>query len=95
MAKTPVSAGDLAAGLCASLEQDPGDGSSLRVALGEVARAQGMMKISRETGLAREALYRALSDRGNPELATVLKVLKALGLQLSIRPAKARRTRRA
>jgi probable addiction module antidote protein len=64
------------------------------VALGDVARAHGMMRIARETGLAREALYRALSGKGNPELATVLRVLKALGLQLSIRPAKARNSRR-
>ena len=81
--------------LNASLDADPGDGSRLRVALGEIARAQGMMKISRETGLAREALYRALSERGNPELATVLRVLKALGLQVAIKPARARRRRRA
>jgi probable addiction module antidote protein len=81
--------------LNASLDADPGDGSRLRVALGEIARAQGMMKISRETGLAREALYRALSERGNPELATVLRVLKALGLQVAIKPARARRRRQA
>ena len=43
----------------------------------------------------REALYRALSERGNPELATVLRVLKALGLQVAIKPARARRRRRA
>ncbi len=80
--------------LSEALDADSGDGSRLRVALGEVARAHGMMKISRETGLAREALYRALSEKGNPELATVLRVLKALGLQMGIRPAKARRSRR-
>ena len=53
-----------------------------------------MMRISRDTGLAREALYRALSATGNPELATVLKVLKALGLELSVRPRPARRRAR-
>lgn len=80
--------------LDAALAADPGDGSRLRVALGEIARSRGMMRISRETGLAREALYRALSEKGNPELATVLRVLKALGLQVAIRPLKTRRSRR-
>ena len=93
-ARTPVSTADLAVYLTEALDGDPGDGSRLRVALGEVARAYGMMQVSRETGLAREALYRALSEKGNPELATVLRVLKALGLQMGIRPANARRSRR-
>ena len=92
--RTPASTADLAAYLSAALVGDPGDGSRLRVALGEMARAHGMMKISRETGLAREALYRALSEKGNPEFATVLRVLKALGLQMGIRQAKARRSPR-
>ena len=93
-ARTPVSTAELAVYLSGALDADSGDGSRLRVALGEVARAHGMMKISRETGLAREALYRALSEKGNPELTTVLRVLKALGLQMGIRPAKARPSRR-
>ena len=51
-------------------------------ALGVIARAKGMSQIARDTGLARESLYRALSDAGNPEFSTVLKVVRALGLQL-------------
>ncbi len=52
-------------------------------ALGAVARARGgMAQLAQETGLSREALYRALSDSGNPELATVLKVMRALGIRL-------------
>jgi probable addiction module antidote protein len=53
-------------------------------ALGAVARARGgMTELSRKTGIAREALYRALSATGNPELATILKVMKALGIRLT------------
>lgn len=51
-------------------------------ALGDIARAKGMSQIARETGLARENLYKALSSEGNPEFATVLKVVRALGLRL-------------
>ncbi len=41
-----------------------------------------MAKVASQTGLSRESLYRALSEEGNPELATVLKVMDALGLRL-------------
>lgn len=53
-------------------------------ALGVVARAKGMTSIARETGLTRESLYKALSAEGNPEFATVLAVLRALRLRLSV-----------
>ena len=56
-------------------------------ALGAIARARGMTRISRETGLSRESLYRALSAEGNPEFATVLRIIEALGLRLSAEPA--------
>ncbi len=51
-------------------------------ALGVIARAQGMTKLARDTGLSREGLYKALSADGNPEFATVMKVINALGLRL-------------
>lgn len=73
---------DVAAYLEAVLAE--GDGNLLAAALGDVARARGMTRLARETGLAREALYRALSQDGNPELATLTKVLRALGLRLSV-----------
>ncbi len=66
----------------ACLEEDPGDGSLVRAALGDIARARGMSQLARDTGLAREGLYKALSAEGNPEFATVMKVIKALGLRL-------------
>jgi probable addiction module antidote protein len=55
-------------------------------ALGVVARARGMSEVAREAGVSRESLYLALSADGNPEFATVLKVMRALGLQLSAAP---------
>lgn len=68
--------------LNASLDSDPGDGSLIRAALGDIARARGMSRVSRAAGLSREGLYRALSDDGNPEFATVMRVMRALGLHL-------------
>ena len=55
-------------------------------ALGVVARARGMSEVAREAGVSRESLYRSLSTDGNPEFATVLRVIRALGLRLSVTP---------
>ncbi len=63
---------------------EDGDPALIAHALGIVARAKGMTKIARATGLGRESLYKALSPGGNPELATVLKVMHALGLKLKV-----------
>ena len=68
--------------LDAVLDED--DPAFLAAALGDVARAKGMTQIARETGLGRESLYKALSDQGNPEFGTVLKVMRALGLKLHV-----------
>ena len=68
----------------AALEE--GDPALVAAALGAIARAKGMSEIARETGLGRESLYKALSAEGNPEFATVLKVVKALGLRLHATP---------
>lgn len=73
---------DMAAYLDACFEEDPGDGSLIRAALNDIARAQGMTQIARDTGLGRESLYKALGNSGNPEFATIIKVMKALGLKL-------------
>lgn len=51
--------------------------------LGTVARARNMSKLSRDVGMSRPALYRALSGEGNPEFATIMKVLHALGIKLT------------
>ena len=71
---------DMAAYLEAALEEE--DPALVAAALGDIARAKGMTQIARETGLGRESLYKALSPEGNPELATLLKVVRALGLRL-------------
>ena len=71
---------DMAAYLEAALED--GDPALVVAALGDIARSKGLTHIARETGLGRESLYKALSIEGNPEFATVLKVMQALGLRL-------------
>ena len=75
---------DMAAYLEAALED--GDPRVVAAALGDIARAKGMTQVARDTGLGRESLYKALSPDGNPELATLLKVIAALGLQLRATP---------
>ncbi len=64
-----------------------GDPAFIARALGTVARARGMAKIAKKAGLSRESLYKALSAEGNPEFGTVIRVMQALGLKLSITPA--------
>lgn len=78
---------EMAAYLEACLAECDGDPSFVAQALGNIARAKGMSALARETGLGRESLYKALSAGGNPQLSTILKVAKALGLELSVRPA--------
>ena len=78
---------DLSLYLEACFEEDPGDGSLIRAALGDIARARGMAQLARDTGLTREGLYKALSPDGNPEFSTVVKVIHALGLRLHAIPA--------
>ena len=78
---------DMAAYLEAALED--GDPKLIAAALGDIARAKGMAQIAQDAGLGRESLYKALSPEGNPELATVLKVIQALGLRLHATPADA------
>lgn len=79
-----LSDADCAAYLQACLEQAPDDAALFAKALGDVARARGMMQLAKDSGLSREGLYKALSTKGNPSFSTVMKVLHALGLQISI-----------
>ncbi|ESZ85825.1 MAG: Cro/Cl family transcriptional regulator [Blastomonas sp. CACIA14H2] len=60
------------------------DAAHIARALGHVARSKGMTEIARRTGLGRQALYTALSENGNPTLETLLAVLSALGLRLTV-----------
>lgn len=64
-------------------------------ALGVVARAKGMSAVAKDAGLSRESLYRALSEDGNPELDTLLKVFHALGLKLLAQSAAEKPRRKA
>ena len=66
-----------------------GDASYITHALGVVARARGMTEIAREAGVTREALYKALTEEGDPRLSTLLGVTRALGVTLSAAPATA------
>ena len=61
---------------------EDGDSGVIAAALGDIARAKGMTKVARKAGLGRESLYKALSAGGNPELGTVLRVVRALGIRL-------------
>lgn len=65
---------------------EDGDPKLIAAALGDVARSRGMSEIATKAGLSRESLYRALSSNGNPELATILKVTRALGLRVTVAP---------
>ncbi|HQQ00635.1 MAG TPA: putative addiction module antidote protein [bacterium] len=76
---------DMAAYLEAALED--GDVALVVAALGDIARAKGMSEIARDAGLGRESLYKSLSLTGNPEFATVLRVVRALGLQFHVHAA--------
>jgi probable addiction module antidote protein len=80
---------DMAACLEAAL--DEGDPTLVAAALGDIARAKGMTQVTRDAGLGRESLYKALSPAGNPGFATIMKVVSALGLKLHATPAGAKR----
>ena len=73
---------DMAAYLNVALEE--GDLRLIMAVLGDIARARRMAVVAQETGLGRESLYKSLSPEGNPEFATVLKVVKALGFRLQV-----------
>ncbi len=77
---------DEAAATYLSEAMETGDPAFIADALGIVARARGMTRIARAAGMARESLYRALDKSGNPELATVIRVVKAIGLRLDVKP---------
>lgn len=65
---------------------ESGNATYIAQALGVVARARGMSEIAREAGVTREALYKALSERGDPKLSTLLGVARALGVKLTATP---------
>ncbi len=80
--KTPE---DQAAYIEAALET--GDASFIAVALGDIARARGVSAFAKDSGLSREAIYKAFREGGNPTLDTLTKATKALGLRLTVTAA--------
>ena len=80
--KTPE---DRAAYIEAAMEEN--DPEFMAIALGDVAKAEGMSKVARKAKVTRENLYRALAPGGNPTIATMMRVLKALGLTIRVAPA--------
>jgi probable addiction module antidote protein len=73
---------DMVMYLEACMEEAGDDPSFIAAALGDIARARGMTQLARDTGLGRESLYKALSGEGNPSFGTILKVMRALGIEL-------------
>ena len=80
----------VAAYLEATLEE--GDPSLVALALADIVRAKGMTQLAGETGLGGDSLYQALSAEGNPEFATILKIVSAFGLRRHAAPATAKHT---
>jgi len=70
----------------AAQEEAPDDAAFMAAVLGDVARARNLSELARQTGIARETLYKVTRGEGNPTLATVGKIARALGLRLSLAP---------
>jgi probable addiction module antidote protein len=66
---------------------DDGDPAVIAAVIGDIARARGMTDIARDSGISREAIYKAFRREGNPTLETLTSVIKALGFKLAIHPA--------
>ncbi len=65
---------------------EEGDTSDLVIAIGHIAKAIGMTKIADRTGMSRPSLYKAFSDGSKPQFGTIMKVLKAIGGQINVKP---------
>jgi len=70
----------------AAQAEAPDDASFMAAVLGDVAQARNLSALARETGIARETLYKVTRGEGNPTLATVGKLARALGFRLSLAP---------
>lgn len=60
--------------------------NDLIIAIGNIAKAIGMTKIAEKSGLSRPSLYKALSEGAKPQFSTIMKVLKAIGGQVTVNP---------
>lgn len=70
----------------AAMEEAPDDATFMAKVLGDVAQARNISELSRQTGIARETLYKVTRGEGNPTLDTISKLAKALGFRLSLLP---------
>ena len=68
---------------------EDGNSSDLIVAIGHIAKSIGMTKIAEKTGMSRPSLYKALSEGAKPQFGTIMKVLKAIGGQINVKPMSA------
>lgn len=84
MAEQLRSEEDIAAYLTMVIED--GDAALLAAALGDVARARGMAQVAKDSGVTREALYKALRPGAQPRFDTIARVCKALGVKLVAQP---------
>lgn len=78
---------DMANYLAAAMEEGGDDPAFIAAVLGDIARAKGMVQLAKDTGITRDGLYKALRAEGNPSFGMILKVVKALGLQLTAKTA--------
>lgn len=66
----------------ASFAEDPGDGSGIRLALREIAKARGVYSVAKESGITPQGIYKSLSENGNPSFETIMKIMRSLGYSL-------------
>ena len=78
---------DVAAYLTTILEEN--DAGLLAAAIGDIARARGMTQVAKDSGIAREALYKALRPGSEPRFETISRVCAALGVRLVAQPLQA------
>lgn len=78
---------DMAGYLEAAMEEAPDDPAYITAVLNDIARARGIMRLAADAGMTRAGLYKALAPGSKPSFETVVKISKALGLRLSLRPA--------
>ena len=79
---------DFAAEYLKAAMEDDEEPKVLLIALRQIAQAQGIAKVAKRARIERESLYRALSPKGNPRFSTIAAVTKALGLTLTVEPAR-------
>jgi probable addiction module antidote protein len=79
---------DFAAEYLRAAMEDSDEPKVLLIALRQIAKARGIAKVAKRAHIERESLYRALSPNGNPRFSTVIAITKALGLNLTVKPAR-------